>query len=84
MRAVFSVIGLLIVLAVVGVLAKKQLSALSVAPVGMQSPAAAVQTVTLPATSPGATPEVQSRQIQQQIKQTVEAAMQQPRPMPDD
>ncbi|MGA8783903.1 MAG: hypothetical protein WB542_01140 [Polaromonas sp.] len=84
MRAVFSVIGLLILLAVVGVLAKKQLSALSVAPVGMQGPAAAVQTATLPATSPGAMPEVQSRQIQQQIKQTVEAAMQQPRPMPDD
>lgn len=84
MRAVFGVLGLLIVLAVVGVLAKKQLGALSVAPAGMQNPATAAQSVALPATSLGATPQVQSRQIQQQIKQTVEAAMQQPRPMPDD
>lgn len=60
MRAVLGVLGLLIVLAVVGVLAKKQLKPVSVAPV-----------------------EIQSRQIQQQLKQAVEAGMQ-PRALPDD
>ncbi|NML86715.1 hypothetical protein [Polaromonas sp.] len=82
MRAIFGVLGLLIVLVVVGVLAKKQLGALSLVP--PQNPAAANAGVTLPATSPGATPQAQSQQIQQQIKQSVEAAMQQPRPMPEE
>lgn len=79
MRAIFGVLGLLIVLAVVGVLAKKQLGISSAAPLRMQSPVVADQAVTLPATPTGAT-QVQSRQI----KQTLEAVMQQPRPMPDD
>lgn len=83
MRPIFGVLGLLIVLAVVGVLAKKQLGISSAAPFRMQSPVVADQAVTLPATPTGAT-QVQSRQIQQQIKQTLEAVMQQPRPMPDD
>ncbi len=82
MRAVFSVLSLLIVLLIVGVLAKKQFGALPVVP--SQNPSAANAGVTLPATSPGATPQVQSQQIQRQIKQSVEAAMQQPRPMPEE
>ncbi len=82
MRAIFSLAGLLIVLAIVGMLAKKQLGAMSVAPV--QGSSAAAAGVSLPAVTPGAGVQVQSQQIQQQIKQSVEAAMQQPRPMPDD
>lgn len=80
MRSVFSILGLLLVLAVVGVLAKKQLGGVAGAPPqvpvgsGMQ----------LPATTPGASPQQQSQQMQQQIKQSVEATLQQPRPMPDD
>ena len=82
MRAIFGVLSLLAVLAVlavVGVLAKKQLAAMSAASIHQQNPALVDQSVTLPVTSADAT-----QQIQQQIKQSVEAAMQQPRPMPDD
>lgn len=68
MRALFSIVSLLIVLAIVGVLAKKQLGVTSAVP---------------PGASPGATPQQQSQQVQQQIQQSVEGAMQ-ARPMPDD
>lgn len=78
MRAIFSLMGLLVVLAIVGMLVKKQLGAVSVTPVPASS--AAEAGVSLPAVTPGATPQAQ---IQQQIKQSVEAAMQQPRPMPE-
>lgn len=80
MRSIFSVLGLLLVLVVVGVLAKKQLGAVNVQPIA----GTAESGVTLPPTTPGATPQQQSQQIQQQVKQSVEAAMQQARPMPDD
>lgn len=69
MRAVFGIVGLLIVLAIVGVLAKKQLGS-----------AASV----VPGAAPAASPQQQSQQMQQQIKQTVEGTLQQARPMPDD
>jgi hypothetical protein len=69
MRALFGIVSLLVVLAVVGVLAKKQLGS---------SPAA------LPATTPGATPQQQSQQVQEQFKQSLEGALQQARPTPDD
>jgi UPF0716 family protein affecting phage T7 exclusion len=68
MRAIFSVLGLLLVVAIVGLLAKKQLST----------------TIAVPDTTPGTTVQQQSQQIQQQVKQSVDAAMQQARPMPDD
>jgi TfoX/Sxy family transcriptional regulator of competence genes len=85
MRAIFGVLGLLIALVVAGVLAKKQLSALSAAPTGrQQKPALANQSVNLPAATLDATPQRQSQLIQQQIKQSVEAAMQQARPVPED
>ena len=68
MRAMFGVLGLLLVLAIVGLLAKKQLNT----------------TIEVPTATPGATVQQQSQQIQQQVKQSVDAAMQQARPMPDD
>ena len=68
MRALFSIVSLLIVLAIVGVLAKKQLG-------GTAS--------VIPGATPGATPPQQTQQVQQQIHQSVEGAMQ-ARPMPDD
>jgi hypothetical protein len=71
MRAIAGVLSLLLVLGIVGVLAKKQLNATSVPP--------ALVTAT-----PGAAPLQQSQQVQQQVKQSVEAAMQQARPMPDE
>ena len=81
MRAIFGVLSLLIVLAVVGVLVKKQLS----------STQQAIPALTLPApsagstdTKPAATVQEQSQQIQQQYKQALEGAMQQARPMPEE
>ncbi|MCJ0763222.1 hypothetical protein [Variovorax terrae] len=75
MRVIFGVLSLLIAVAVIGVLAKKQLAAVAtpVAVPGAVAPAA-----------PGATPRQQSEQMQQQVRQTVEGLMQQARPMPDD
>ena len=71
MRAVFTVLGLVVVLAVVGVLAKKQLGA-GVAP----KDAATVDGVAVPAGTP--------QQQVQQFQKAAESAMQQPRPMPDE
>jgi hypothetical protein len=83
MKGIFGLVGLLLALAIVGVVVKKQLSAIqtpvpALAPVGGLPGAAAD-----PAASP-ATVREQSQQMQQQFKQSVEGAMQQPRPMPDD
>jgi hypothetical protein len=72
MRAIFGVLGLLVVVAIVGMLAKKQLSA------GVAPHAAAVPGSSAPA--PAATPQQQVRQYEQVLK----GAMQQERPMPDD
>lgn len=73
MRAVFGILGLLVVLAIVGLLARKQLSA-GVAPA--VAPAPGVE-----APAPASTP----RQQVQQFQQAVEGVLQQQaRPMPDD
>ena len=82
MRIIFSLAALLIVLAIVGMLVKKQFGAMPVAPVQGASAAAAGGNLT--AVTPGAGVQVQGQQIQQQIKQSVEAAMQRPRAMPDE
>lgn len=68
MRAVFTVVSLVVVLAIVGVLAKKQLSA------GVAPPVAGA--------APGTTATPQ--QQVQQFQKAVEGAMQTPRPMPDE
>ena len=80
MRGMFGLVGLLLVVAIVGLLAKKNLSSLSAAP----TPAANSAGVVLPSTTPGATVKEQSQQIQQQVKQQVETAVQQPREMTDE
>jgi len=74
MRLIFGALALLIVLAIVAMLAKTQLSStVSVRPLPVEVPA------TL------ATPAPAGRlQQPQQFKQAVEGLMQQPRPMPDD
>jgi predicted lipid-binding transport protein (Tim44 family) len=78
MRAIFGVLGLVLVLGIVGWLAKTQLA----------SNRQAVPSLVVPGAEPSSAPlgnaREQSQQIQQQIKQSVEAAMQQARPMPDD
>jgi hypothetical protein len=69
MRALFSIVSLLVVLAVVGVLAKKQLT---------------VPSTALPTANPAATPQQQSQQVQDEFKKSLDSALQQARPMPDD
>lgn len=78
MRALFGIVSLLLVLAIVGVLVKKQLAPAPLAP------ATADGSVLLPVPAEGSTVRQQSQQIQQQYRQKLEGAMQQVRPMPDD
>jgi len=84
MRVVLGVLSLLIVLATVGLLAKKQMSGLSAAPARTQASATTDPVAPVPVPLPAATPQAQSQQIQQQVRQTVEGTLQQARPMPDD
>lgn len=76
MRLVFGVLSLLIVVAVIGVLARKQLGALS----AVGSAPAIPTGVSLP----GSTPQQQSQQLQNQVKKSLDAAMEQTRPEADD
>jgi hypothetical protein len=64
MRAIFGIVSLLVVLAIVGLLAQKQLSSAT----------------WVPGTTSAPTPQAQSQQVQQQVKQSVEATLQQARP----
>jgi hypothetical protein len=81
MRGMFGLVGLLLVVTIVGLLAKKQLGSLT----QVTPPAATSAGVAMPTTTPGATVKEQSQQIQQQYKQQVESAVQQvPRAMPDE
>lgn len=80
MRAMFGLVGLLVALALVGMLVKKQLSATRTqVPVLQPASGAAI-----PASAPTGTVREQSQQIQQQVKQQMDALMQQARPMPED
>jgi len=81
MRALFSIVGLLLVLAIVGVLTKKQLG--SVNAVKLPAAVGSDTTVNIQVDS-NASAQQQSQQIQQQFKAAAEAAMQQPRAMPDE
>ncbi len=76
MRGVFGIVGLLLVVAVVGLLAKKQISSVNDIKVPVPGVAA-------PAVNPAGNVQQQSQQIQQQFKAAAEAAVQQPRPEPE-
>jgi len=71
---VLGVLSLVMALAAVGLLAKKQLSGSSPSVAGVPGG----QSV------PGASPQVQSQQMQSQVKAAVDAALQSKRPEPDD
>jgi hypothetical protein len=73
MRIVFSVLSLLVVVAVIGILAKKQLG--GPAPVVIPASAGAPSGPVLTGTP---------QQQVQQFRQAAEKALQQPRPTPDD
>lgn len=79
MRAALGIVSLLLALATVGLLAKKQLSATRTA-VPVLQPVAGAPGTEVP---PPATVRAQSQQVQQQVQQAVEGLMQKPRPMPD-
>lgn len=74
MRMVLGVLSLLVVVAVIGVLAKKQLGA--AAPAAPAASVGATETMARPTGTP-------AQQVQQ-FKQVVESTMQQARPMPDE
>jgi len=74
MRMVFGVLSLLFVVAVIGLLAKKQLGAVTAPPGAAQGAAS----------SAAAAAPVTPKQQVQQFQQAVEGAMQQARPMPDE
>lgn len=80
MRALFGVLSLLIVAAVVGTLVKKQLTGVATLSVNPQE----TNQVADPASAPVGNARQQSQQIQQQVKQSLEASMQQARPAPED
>ena len=64
MRSIFSILGLLAVLLVVGLLAKKQLAP--------------------PAANPTSAVKPTPQQVQQQFQRALDAAVQTPRPEPDE
>lgn len=80
MRMVFGILGLVITLAIVGMLAKKQLGAVN----AIQVPSSGTAAGSNAGAPNGATVQQQAEQIQQRYKAAAEAAMQQSRPMPDD
>jgi len=79
MKGVFGLVGLLLALAIVGVVVKKQLDSTS-----QRVPALAPAVLGGAASAPAATVREQSQQVQQQYKQAVDGLMQQPRPIQDE
>ena len=82
MRSILGILSLLVTLAIVGILIKKQLAATS-----QPMPALVVPSTSATGDAPvqpGGTVKQQSQQIQQQYKQAIDNAMQQTRPEPDD
>lgn len=86
MRSLIGVLGLLIALAVVGLMAKQQLASTRKIVPALNAPAdAAVSTDGAGKPQPQAdTVKTQSQQIQQQYTQALEQAMQKPRVDPDE
>jgi hypothetical protein len=84
MRAIFGVLSLLLVLAVVGLLVKKQLASTQQAIPALTLPAPGSAGAEPAPARPVGTVQQQSQQIQQQYRQAIDAAMQQARPMPDE
>lgn len=78
MRGLFGLVGLLLVLAVAGVLVRKQMAAVQAPVPALQTPAGEI------IEPPAGDVRQQSQQSQQQYKQALEGALQTPRPMPDD
>ena len=82
MRATFGLIGLLVALGIAAVVVKKQFDRAqqTIAVLAVPAPAADDKRAEKPAPAV----QQQTQQIQQQYKQSLEAAMQQARPAPDE
>lgn len=77
MKSIFSLVSILLVLAIIGLLVKKQTTSVATTPVpGVTTPGGQ------PLTVPSNPTVVQGREMQQQIQKSVESAMQ-PRPAQD-
>ena len=72
MKGAFGILGLLVVAAVVGLIAKSQLA---------PGTLPAVEGAALANIRPDATAPQEGRRVQQQVKESMEAALQQPRPI---
>ncbi|MDO9200281.1 hypothetical protein [Rhodoferax sp.] len=79
MKTIFGVLSLLIVVAVVGTMVKKQLTGVTPISITQQEAGQAAA-----ASAPQGNAQQQSQQIQQQVRQSLDAAMQQARPVPED
>ena len=77
MRAIFGIFSLVIVLLIVGSLVKKQMAPSTSVP-ALHAPSSGATP------NPAATQREQAQQIQQQIKQTIDAQMQLQRDLPAD
>jgi hypothetical protein len=75
MRMAFGIVSLLVALAVVGMVIKKQLTATRTAIPVLQPTAGASEPVNV---------RQQSQQVQEQYRKALEGALQQARPMPED
>lgn len=82
MRGVFGLLSVILTLALVGVLVKKQMSPVAVAP-GLAPLSAPAGTGGTPVSVNPAALQQQSQQIQQQYKQAIDQAMQATRTEPD-
>ncbi len=78
MRGLFGLVGLLLVLALAGILVRKQMAAIQTPLPALQTPSGEV------AKPPAHDVQGQSQQIQQQYKQALDGALQAPRPVPDE
>ena len=76
MKGILGLLGLLLSLAIVGFLVKKQLTSTQQIVPALQVPVTAG--TQMPASAPATVGE-QSKQVQQQYKQAIEGALQQPR-----
>ncbi|MBK7001183.1 MAG: hypothetical protein IPH35_14795 [Rhodoferax sp.] len=79
MRAMLSLGGLLVVLVIIALLAKKQMNAVQ----SVKMPAVHASAPTIERPTANGNVQQQSQQIQQQFKAATEAAMQQPRSVPE-
>lgn len=76
MRGLFGLVGLVVVLAIVGIVAKKQLSATRAPAAALQVPAAG-SGASAPVINPTGNVRQQSEQVQQQVQQQLDDIMKQ-------